>query len=127
MRELETESQGMRKCLEDCQDCHRECLETLAHCLERGGPAADPETLLLLTACAEICRTSATFLALGTDLHTEVCAACAVVCEECADACERARDDERLQACAETCRRCAESCDEMTGIESDDDDEDEDE
>ena len=126
MRELETESQGMRKCLEDCQDCHRECLETLAHCIDRGGKFADAETLTLLMACAEICRTTETFLALGSDLHTEVCAACAVVCEECADACERARDGERLQACAETCRRCAESCDEMTGQESSEEDEDED-
>lgn len=125
MRELEMETQAMRKCLEDCQDCHRECLETLAYCVDRGGKLAESETLTLLMACGEICRTTETFLALGTDLHTEVCAACAVVCEECADACERARD-ERLQTCAETCRRCAESCDEMTGQESAEDDEDED-
>jgi hypothetical protein len=114
MGEVEMDSEEMQRCLDDCHECQRECLETAHYCLERGGKLAEAEVVPLLLACAEICRTSVTFLALESDLHTEVCAACAVVCEECADTCEAFADDDQLSGCAEVCRSCAESCEEMS-------------
>jgi hypothetical protein len=61
----------------------------------------------LMLACAEICRTSAFFMELGTEFHKRTCAVCAEVCAECAKSCEGFDD---MQECAAACRRCAESC-----------------
>ena len=64
----------------------------------------------LMLACAEICRTSAYFMELGTEFHKRtctVCAVCAEVCEECATSREAVGD---MDECVAACRHCAESC-----------------
>jgi hypothetical protein len=61
-------------------------------------------------ACAEICRTAAHFMLIGSRHHKHTCAECAEICEECARDCERL---EGMQECVEACRRCAESCRKM--------------
>ena len=103
-------SEPMLVCIQNCQDCHRACLQTLAYCLEQGGRHAEPAHLRLLMDCAEICQTSADFMIRSSELHAHTCGACAAVCERCADDCERMADDLRMKACADTCRHCAESC-----------------
>jgi hypothetical protein len=98
----------MRRCVDDCLACHRVCLTTLSqHCLDVGGKHIEPRHTRLMLACAEICRTSAFFMELGTEFHKRTCAVCADVCAECAKSCEGFDD---MQECAEACRRCAESC-----------------
>jgi hypothetical protein len=98
----------MRRCVDDCLACHRVCLTTLSqHCLDVGGKHVEPRHTRLMLACAEICRTSAFFMELGTEFHKRTCAVCAEVCAECAKSCEGFDD---MQECAEACRRCAESC-----------------
>lgn len=108
-------SQEMRHCIEECQSCHSVCLETVTHCLQKGGPHAEANHIRLLLDCVEICQTSANFMLRGSELHTQTCAACAVVCERCAEDCERLADDEMMRRCAQVCRRCAESCRGMAG------------
>ncbi len=115
MPHVATQTEEMQHCIENCQDCQRICVETAAHCLMLGGKHASAEHLLLLFACAEICKTSATFMMLGTELHTETCRTCARVCNECADSCERNNDDDpQMRECARICRECATSCGAMT-------------
>jgi hypothetical protein len=98
----------MRRCVDDCLACHRVCLTTLSqHCLDVGGKHIEPRHTRLMLACAEICRTSAFFMELGTEFHKHTCAVCAEVCAECAKSCEGFDD---MQECAEACRRCAVSC-----------------
>jgi hypothetical protein len=63
-----------------------------------------------MLACAEICRTSAYFMELGTEFHKRTCAVCAEVCAECADDCMALGG---MEACVEACRRCADSCRQM--------------
>ncbi len=104
-------SEQMLVCIQNCQDCHRACLQTLAYCLRQGGRHAEPDHLRLLMDCADICLTSAAFMIRGSDLHGRTCGVCAEVCERCAEECERlAEGDEMMTRCAEVCRRCAESC-----------------
>ena len=94
----------MRRCVDDCLACHRVCLTTFSqHCLDVGEEHVEPRHARLMLACAEICRTSAFFMELGTEFHARTCA----VCAECAASCESFDD---MQECAEVCRRCAESC-----------------
>lgn len=95
-------------CIDHCNRCHHECLETaMNYCLERGGEHAQPPHLRLMLACAEICQTAANVMLIGHGVHEHVCRACAKVCDQCADDCERIGD---MDSCVEVCRRCAESC-----------------
>lgn len=104
-------SAEMRDCIELCSTCHDVCVETVAHCLERGGEHADARHILALLDCAQACDASRDFMLRGSELHGKVCAVCAEACERCADSCEAlGADDETMRRCAEMCRRCAESC-----------------
>ena len=110
----EHRSQDMNECIENCTRCHAICLETINYCLAKGGKHAEPGHISLLSACADICATSADAMLLGASVHNVTCAACAEICRQCAQACERMGDQE-MDRCASMCRRCAESCDGMAG------------
>lgn len=107
-------NEDMRQCIQDCQDCHRTCIEMLNHCLQKGGKHAEAKHLRLLMDCAEICQTSANFMLRGSDLYSRTCFACAEACVRCAESCEALADDAMMKACADACRRCAESCRKMS-------------
>lgn len=108
-------SAEMRRCIEDCSDCHNICMESVAHCMTMGGKHAEAAHLRLLMDCAEICLTSADFMLRGSELHVRTCAVCAEVCERCAASCDALADDPLMKQCAEICRRCAASCRKMAG------------
>ncbi|MBI2708606.1 MAG: four-helix bundle copper-binding protein [Actinobacteria bacterium] len=91
-------------------DCHTVCLETVTHCLTKGGDHARPDHIVLLLDCAEICQTAANFMTRDSELHGLTCRVCAEICESCAQSCEQLGDDDEMRRCAEACRRCAESC-----------------
>lgn len=103
-------SEPMLACIQNCQDCHRACLQTLTYCMGLGGRHAAPDHLRLLMDCADICAVSAAFMLRASDLHAHTCAACAEVCRRCAEDCDAMGDDLRMKALADTCRHCAESC-----------------
>ena len=63
-----------------------------------------------MMARAEICRTSATFMLIGSQHHKHVCRECAEICEECAADCEKL---DGMEECVEACRACAASCRQM--------------
>ncbi|ANM08044.1 hypothetical protein AMC78_PD00534 (plasmid) [Rhizobium phaseoli] len=101
----------MQKCIDNCLRCYGVCLRTaMSHCLEAGGKHTEPAHFRLMMACAEICRTSAHFMLIGTDHHKHTCRECAEICTQCAADCEGVGD---MQACVDACRSCAESCRQM--------------
>lgn len=108
-------SEEMQQCIDNCLECQSICLQTVTHCLQKGGKHAEANHIRTLLDCAEICATSAGFMLRGSDLHARTCAVCAEVCERCAVSCEAMADDAMMKECAEICRRCAESCREMAG------------
>lgn len=108
-------SQEMQECIDNCLNCHSTGVEAINHCLQIGGPHAEPTHIRLLMDCAQVCQTSADFMLRMSDLHPETCGVCADVCERCAIDCERFGDDETMKACAQVCRKCAESCRSMAG------------
>lgn len=109
----EHRSQGMNECIDNCTRCEATCLETINYCLGKGGDHAAPEHIALLSACADICSTSAATMLRGASVHATVCRACAEVCRKCAESCDRMGNDADMQRCAEACRRCAQSCEAM--------------
>lgn len=114
LTKIQTLSQDMQDCIQDCLDCHSICVATTMHCLDMGGKHAAREHITTLLACAEICQISARFMLMESPLHARTCEVCAEACERCAQECERLAEGDRLMLdCAETCRRCAQSCREM--------------
>lgn len=110
-------SQEMQRCIDECLKCQSICLQTVTHCLQKGGKHAEANHIRTLLDCAEICATSAAFMLRGSDLHGRTCAVCAEVCERCAESCDAIGDDAMMKECADECRRCAASCREMAGPE----------
>lgn len=105
------QSQGMRACIDACTACHQVCLSTaMNHCLEMGGEHVAKEHFTLMLACAEICRTAAHFMLIGSPHHKHICRECAEICEECAADCEAL---EGMEECVAACRAWAESCRKM--------------
>lgn len=103
------------RAITDCLACARSCNETIVHCLELGGEHANPTHISALLDCAQICETAAAFMARGSQLHPNVCAACADACDRCAAECERFPDDAAMAECARICRQTAKSCRAMAG------------
>jgi hypothetical protein len=104
-------SPEMQACIGNCLTCYSTCLGTaMNHCLEVGGQHTEPEHFRLMMACAEICRTSAHFMLIGTPHHKHTCRECAEICAECAKDCERLGD---MDECVRACGVCAESCRKM--------------
>jgi hypothetical protein len=103
----------MQRCIDECQSCHAICVETAAHCLQRGGKHAEARHIGTLLDCAEICSTSADFMLRNSQLFQRTCEVCAEVCDRCAKSCDSFGDDDMMRRCAEECRRCAESCRKM--------------
>lgn len=72
----------LRRCIEDCQNCHRVCLSTASvHCLEVGGQHVSPKQFRLMLDCAEICETSTNFMLRNSQRHASVCRVCAKFAE----------------------------------------------
>ena len=103
-----TIKQDMRDCIDNCLRCYQTCFGmAMNHCLESGGKHIEPTHFRLMTACAEMCRTSAHFMLMSSPHHKHVCRECAEICTECAGDCERIGG---MEECVKACRACAESC-----------------
>ena len=106
-------SAAMQSCIDACSSCHQTCLDTVRHCLDKGGKHAGAAHITLLLDCAQVCATSADFMIRHSEQHRVTCRACAEVCRACAASCEAMGDDDMMKRCAAECRRCAESCSAM--------------
>ncbi|MGE3830813.1 MAG: four-helix bundle copper-binding protein [Parvibaculaceae bacterium] len=101
-------STDMKECIDECLSCYSMCLSTaMGHCLEMGGEHTEKKHFTLMMACAEMCRTTAHFMLIGSEHHPHTCAECAEICAQCAEDCERIGG---MDECVSSCRRCAESC-----------------
>ena len=106
-------SAHLAACADACMSCFAVCTRTFSqHCLHHGGDHLEHRHARLMLDCAEICRTSATFLLRGSEFHQTTCRACAEVCAACATSCAQFTELE-MQACAAECRKCADSCQSM--------------
>jgi hypothetical protein len=97
---MHTLSGEMKSCIDTCQRCHATCLQT----------ATEPKHFHLMMACAEVCRTSAALMLIGSPSHPMQCDLCAKLCEECAADCERIGG---MEECVAACRACAKECRQM--------------
>ena len=108
-------SQDMRGCIDECNSCASICLETITHCLTKGGKHAEASHISMLQDCADICTTSARFMLRGSELNPRICAVCAEVCDTCAKSCDSVGPEDFMKRCADACRSCADRCRKMAG------------
>jgi len=94
----------------ECLRCREVCEDTVTHALRVGGPAAEDERIGALLDCADVCRTTATFIRRASPLAGRTAGIAADLCERAAEACAPFAGDAALAACAETSRRCAAWC-----------------
>jgi hypothetical protein len=104
----------MEKAIQNAHDCYKICLETLKHCLEKGGEHAEHTHIESLSDCAEMCLVSEHFMIEQSKFHPQLCEICADACKECAESCEKFSDDAQMQECAEACVACEKTCREMS-------------
>jgi hypothetical protein len=109
---------GMSSAVDAALHCHATCVQTIQHCLQKGGQHAEASHIRILEDCAQICGTSADFMLRNSEMHAQVCGVCAEVCDACAKSCEGMNDDEMMQACIDACRRCSQECRQMAGMKS---------
>ena len=104
----------MERCIEACRDCHSSCVETIAHCLQKGGEHAEVGHITLMQDCADICELSEeVMLRSRRRFVNRVCALCA---DDAAMPAPKLRDGSMTRPCkrcAEQCHSCAGACREM--------------
>lgn len=93
----------LAECAAACNHCSSACLgekdvHMLAVCIK------------LDLDCAEICATTAAFVARGSLHAGHLLKECAEICLQCAEECEKHAHMEHCKRCAEACRKCAEAC-----------------
>lgn len=106
----------MTRCISNCMNTQRACLEAINHCLEEFGTAHSGEHIKLMQTCVETCNLSIRLMSLDSDFHQQACELCFEVCTACAEACERYEDNEVMKRCAQACRQSAASCRGMAGM-----------
>lgn len=98
----------MQACIDECQKCHIICLSmATGYCLSKGGGHAAPAHIRIMLDCAQICATTADFMARGSAQHVAICRLCADICDACVRSCTGMVG---MEACLATCRACANSC-----------------
>jgi len=100
-------SPAMSACIDECLRCYRTCLSTaMGHCLEMGGEHTAKPHFTLMLACAEVCRTAAHLMLIGSPHHrnrVDICGKCAADCERIGG----------MEDCVEGCHACARACQAM--------------
>ena len=94
----------------ELRDAQEACLHCVQHCLREGGMHAEVRHIRTLLDAAELCQTTAAFMARESEFHPRLCAVTAELCERAAETCERIKDDQEMHITAKACRRAAESC-----------------
>jgi hypothetical protein len=109
----QTRRPDVQQCIQECQECHVICAETVAYCLVMGGAHAQAEHVTVLLDCAETCNLAEDAMLRDSAVVPTLCGACAEVCDVCATECEKFLGDARMKACADRCRSCAQACRKM--------------
>lgn len=98
-----------QQCIDILYACAKACDECAAACLSEEDVKMMARCIQLDIDCADLCRTSAGFLARESAYYNEVLLSCATVCEACADECEQ-HSAAHCKRCAQECRKCADAC-----------------
>ncbi|MBI0581439.1 MAG: four-helix bundle copper-binding protein [Methanomassiliicoccales archaeon] len=106
-------SDVVERCIQACRDCNDVCLQTMTHCLDKGGEHAETQHMKTLRDCSDICGSSVQHMLRESKFSSEFCDMCARICDDCAASCDQFKDDQMMSSCSESCRNCGETCRDM--------------
>lgn len=109
-------STKIQNCIDLCNECARTCLETITHCLQKGGKHVQSSHVTMLTDCATLCEASAHLMINESPFQEQLCGLCAEICNHCAKECNSFQDDSQMKDCAAACKACATACKEMAPV-----------
>lgn len=116
--ELENNSKH-KEFLRILTECAAECDVTFNASLDNARTDALTRVIKLCRDCANICYTTARFVAADSEHARHLARECADICRSCAEACENNSDKEHeCKACGNICRRCEEACNNFAGASS---------
>ncbi len=113
MMMTETMTTEMQNCINACMECHKMCMETMTHCMTKGGKQMDMSMMGMMRDCAEMCMMCMNMMMGGSEFAARTCMLCAEMCDRCAMAGEKMSNDAKMMAFAAACRQCAEACKSM--------------
>lgn len=90
-------------------ECAASCNMCLTACFDEQDVKMMATCIKIDMDCAQICATTAAFVARGSTHAKHLLKECAEICTKCADECAKHKTD-HCQKCAEACRKCAEAC-----------------
>lgn len=91
-------------------ECAAACNMCLSGCLADNDPKMNA-CIKLDIDCAQICSTTADFVARNSDHAQHLLKECAEICGKCAAECEKhSQHHDHCKACAEACRKCEQAC-----------------
>lgn len=99
-----------QQCVEDVNECHLVCTETVGYALGLPEGQAGAAVLRALLDCADACQFTATLLLRRSTFAPRACELTAEMCAQCAEHCGQFPDDQWMVECSETCHQCADSC-----------------
>lgn len=91
-------------------ECATACNHCSTACLEEKDVQMMAACIRLDMDCAQICSTTAAFVARSSAHAQHLLKECAEICLQCAKECEKHSHMEHCKRCAEACRKCAEAC-----------------
>jgi hypothetical protein len=96
--------------IESLFSCVAECNHCLAACLDEADVSMMVRCIELNVDCAEICSTTAGFVARNSESTDTLLEICAEVCRACGEECSK-HEAEHCKKCSEICLACADACD----------------
>ena len=102
-------NESQTACLQACNDCAAACLQCATACVKSDDPKSMARCVALDLECAEICRLTASLIALGGEQMKAACSLCAAACDACEAECAKHKMD-HCQKCAQACKRCSDAC-----------------
>ena len=105
---------AMQACIDECQKCHILCLSTATYIsLDPARRRSTPEQIRAMLDSAQICATTADFMARGSLHHAVMCRLCADICEDFIRTCTNMPG---VESCIAACKVCAQSCRKMAAM-----------
>jgi hypothetical protein len=89
--------------------CAAECNRCMAECLNEEDVSMMARCIELNVDCADICTTTAGFVARNSESTDTLLEICAEVCRACGEECSK-HESEHCRDCADLCMECADAC-----------------
>lgn len=105
-----------QSCIEACDRCAQQCERGVNECLKDQNVKMLSDCIRQQQDCAEICRTTSSFLSRGSQSSHDICRVAAEICDTCCTELEKQSQRDCCRQSLNACRRCADECRQLAGV-----------